>query len=400
MGEAEYTVDEETFTLWTGIVLTCNSIAIQKEYYTCTQDCASCEETPFSYGVQTWEDAIGGVDTCYSNSATLAAPAADADEGVATVVTTSSWQFTEESEADEVDTYFDFILDNTCIGDGQPEIGDEEEGVECISYQDLICENPFEKTGYNLKKACAIFKDLDVSPFNSTIFVPTDTAFENFDALLDDSGVDLSPEQVGEIVLFHGTDETLLFEDLDCSAKVDMWCAESCGQSRTKCMKAEDGFVVKFQKGGGNRKNDLLPEIVVADLLTCDGNVVHIISQVMLPNDIDKLDNGPPSPGDDDENGPPSPDDDDNGPPSPDNDVDDDDGLPAPPGDDDDNGPPSPGDDDDNGLPAPPGDDDDNGPPSPGDDDDNGPPSPDNDDDDDPGLPAPPGDDDDNGPPM
>merc|ERR1712028_222408 len=222
-----------------------------------------------------------------------------------------------------------------------------------------------------------IFKDLDVSPFNSTIFVPTDTAFENFDALLDDSGVDLSPEQVGEIVLFHGTDETLLFEDLDCSAKVDMWCVESCGQSRTKCMKAEDGFVVKFQKGGGNRKNDLLPEIVVADLLTCDGNVVHIISQVMLPNDIDKLDNGPPSPGNDDD-----------GPPSPDNDVDDDDGLPAPPGDDDDNGPPSPGDDDDNG------------PPSPDDDDDDGPPSPDNDDD---GLPAPPGDDDDNddnGPPM
>merc|ERR1711865_1355713 len=198
-----------------------------------------------------------------------------------------------------------------------------------------------------------IFKDLDVSPFNSTIFVPTDTAFENFDALLDDSGVDLSPEQVGEIVLFHGTDETLLFEDLDCSAKVDMWCVESCGQSRTKCMKAEDGFVVKFQKGGGNRKNDLLPEIVVADLLTCDGNVVHIISQVMLPNDIDKLDNGPPSPGDDDDNGPPSPDDDDDddGPPSPDNDVDDDDGLPAPPGDDDDNGPPSPGDDDDNNGP-------------------------------------------------
>merc|ERR1712028_306871 len=205
-----------------------------------------------------------------------------------------------------------------------------------------------------------IFKDLDVSPFNSTIFVPTDTAFENFDALLDDSGVDLSPEQVGEIVLFHGTDETSLFEDLDCSAKVDMWCVESCGQSRTKCMKAEDGFVVKFQKGGGNRKNDLLPEIVVADLLTCDGNVVHIISQVMLPNDIDRLDNGPPSPGDDGDNGPPSPDDDDNGPPSPDNDVDDDDGLPAPPGDDDDDGPPSPDNDvdDDDGLPAPPGDDD------------------------------------------
>merc|ERR1712028_163580 len=177
-----------------------------------------------------------------------------------------------------------------------------------------------------------------------------------------------------------GTDETLLFEDLDCSAKVDMWCTESCGQSRTKCMKAEDGFVVKFQKGGGNRKNDLLPEIVVADLLTCDGNVVHIISQVMLPNDIDKLDNGPPSPGDDDDNGPPSPDDDDDdGPPSPDNDVDDDDGLPAPPSDDDDNGPPSPGDDDDNGPPSP--DDDDDGLPAPpGDDDDNGPPSPDDDD--------------------
>merc|ERR1711865_1308339 len=129
------------------------------------------------------EDAIGGVDTCYSNSATVATTAADADEGVETVVLTSSWQFTEESEADEVDTYFDFILDNTCIGDGQPEIGDEEEGVECISYQDLICEDVDESTGYSLTTACAIFKDLDVSLSKSTIFVPTDTAFENFDAL-------------------------------------------------------------------------------------------------------------------------------------------------------------------------------------------------------------------------
>lgn len=155
--------------------------------------------------------------------------------------------------------------------------------------EDLICEEVDESTGYSLTTACAIFKDLDVSPFNSTIFVPTDTAFENFDALLDDSGVDPTPEEVGEVVLFHGTDETLLYQDLDCSAKVDMWCAETCGQSRTKCMKTDDGNVVKYQKGGGNRKNDILPEIIVADLLTCDGNVVHIISEVMLPNDIDKL---------------------------------------------------------------------------------------------------------------
>merc|ERR1712028_65494 len=87
---------------------------------------------------------------------------------------------------------------------GQPEIGDEEEGVECISYQDLICENPFEKTGYNLKKACAIFKDLDVSPFNSTIFVPTDTAFENFDALLDDSVSTCPRNRWGKLSCFMG----------------------------------------------------------------------------------------------------------------------------------------------------------------------------------------------------
>lgn len=290
--ETEYTMDGNTFTSYTGVVLMCNSVAIGKNYFSCNKDCQKCDDEPFQYATQTWENAQIGTDapTCYANAATVAA-GADAEDGVETVVLTSSWTFTDDSEPEEVEKYMQFVLDNTCVGDGPPEIDEEEAGVTCLSYSDMICEELDDSSPYTLTTACTIFKDLDTDePFNSTIFVPTDTAFENFDTLVGISDVDrLSDDNLMDIVMFHGTEQPLLYSDLECSGLIDMWCVDSCGQSRTKCMKTEDGNVAKYQKGGGNRKNDMLPEIIVADILACNGNVIHIISEVMLPNDIDKI---------------------------------------------------------------------------------------------------------------
>lgn len=89
-----------------------------------------------------------------------------------------------------------------------------------------------------------------------------------------------------EIVTYHGSWDAYLYDDLLCSEKIEMWNGVD---SRTRCERTEDGNIDKFQKGGGNRDNDLLPKIILADVLACGGNIIHIVSEVMLPNDIDKI---------------------------------------------------------------------------------------------------------------
>ena len=59
----------------------------------------------------------------------------------------------------------------------------------------------------------------------------------------------------------------------------------SGGLSRTMCLKDE-----YYQKGGGNRKNDLLPKIDFKQgTKACDG-VVHVVDEVMLPNYVPDFD--------------------------------------------------------------------------------------------------------------
>jgi len=82
-----------------------------------------------------------------------------------------------------------------------------------------------------------------------------------------------------------------LYNDLGCTEKHEMFNGES---SRTKCRTNDDtGVVEKYQKGKGNNininKNNVdvllgLPKIIIADIITCDGSIMHIVNEIMLPN--------------------------------------------------------------------------------------------------------------------
>lgn len=125
--ETEYTIDDETFTLYTGIVLSCLSTGISKNYYFCNEGCTKCDDEPFQFGTESWDDD----GPCYSNSATVGTE----DE---TMVLTSSWSFDSSADKDDIQAFLDFAMENTCIGDGPPTIEEEEEEGICLTYSDYI----------------------------------------------------------------------------------------------------------------------------------------------------------------------------------------------------------------------------------------------------------------------
>ena len=119
-----------------------------------------------------------------------------------------------------------------------------------------------------------------------TVFIPTDDAFATLGELLDQADVVLDDKANEKILMFHATPGMVLSTDLSCTGKLEMF---DSGSSRTKCGKAEQVDYL-IQKGSGNRKNDNEPIIIAADIMACDESVIHIVSQVMLPNFIDDLD--------------------------------------------------------------------------------------------------------------
>ena len=115
-----------------------------------------------------------------------------------------------------------------------------------------------------------------------TLFAPPDSAFDAISGNIRN----FSAEVFLRVILFHGADGVVDADDLKCGDLVDMLDA---GSSRFICRKNSDGEDILFEKGGGNRKNNILPEIVQANVVACDG-MIHVVDQVMLPNFIDKFD--------------------------------------------------------------------------------------------------------------
>ena len=115
-----------------------------------------------------------------------------------------------------------------------------------------------------------------------TLFAPPDSAF----AAISGNIRHISEDDFYRVILFHGADGVVDADDLKCGDLVDMLDA---GSSRFICRKNSDGEDIVIQKGGGKRKNDILPEIVQANIVACNG-MIHVVDQVMLPNFIDKFD--------------------------------------------------------------------------------------------------------------
>ena len=97
-----------------------------------------------------------------------------------------------------------------------------------------------------------------------TLFAPPNSAFDAISGPL----ATLSGNDLVRVILFHGVVEA---DDLECGELVGMLDA---GSIRTSCHKNSDGDDIIVQKGGGNRKNDILPEIVQTNIAACNGNFI------------------------------------------------------------------------------------------------------------------------------
>jgi len=313
--ETDYSMDGEEWTAFTKVEITCTSAGVGKRYYDCkdSNDCSDCDdENPFQYAVATWDD-VNNIDSdyCYSSTATVEDEDEDededsnlnsSDETLDTIVVTSSWKFVKGSDEDDVTTFLNFYTDNSCIGDGIPDgtaddadsdadsdsdsDSDSSDDV-CATIEEVFCgdEYPAEELTTLCNFYDALFPEPPSSPV--TIFAPTNDSFDRLQELINVNDKDeLDDIIVANILRFHSMDGAILYNELECKELHEMMNNE---MSRTKCIKNEDGLIEKYQKGGGNRKNDLLPKIIVADILTCDGSIIHVVDEVMLPNYVDVI---------------------------------------------------------------------------------------------------------------
>ena len=152
---------------------------------------------------------------------------------------------------------------------------------------ELLCSS--EAAG-SFTVLCDFFSDANIEELfegqSVTVFAPTDTAFASLFALLEETGTEVDEETLSEIFFFHATMGMVTSSDLECGGLIEMAAG---GSSRTKCATKEWGEDYLIQKGGGNRKNNIEPVIIAADIMACDDSVVHVITEVMLPNYIGEL---------------------------------------------------------------------------------------------------------------
>lgn len=135
---------------------------------------------------------------------------------------------------------------------------------------------------------CGLYEAADLPDGAYTLFVPTDAAFTALFDMLDANDVELDDSTIAEIVGFHIHEGMVMAKDLECGGLLEM---VSSGSSRTQCGNMDDGsgMIYLIQKGGGNRKNDLMPYVLYPNIMLCE-SVVHVMSEVLLPNFIPDLD--------------------------------------------------------------------------------------------------------------
>mmetsp|Transcript_25259 Transcript_25259/g.59116 ORF Transcript_25259/g.59116 Transcript_25259/m.59116 type:complete len:354 (-) Transcript_25259:168-1229(-) len=250
--------------------ITCTPWGIYDRYSTCTDaTCSDC--TPSSVSYYTYDEfLVESLDGfCFKSSFSF-------DPTTFTNLQTTSFEFTEDADMDTADQYLDSIAKNSCIADALSEVGGEtsdetsKEESSCQTITDLICD----KEDFGVM--CEFLKSGILDGESYTLFAPKDEAFSDVGKMLET----LDDDDASKVFLFHATKLTLKAKDLNCSTLIVM---VDGGLSRTIC---KDGDFI--QKGGGNRKNNLLPVITETDMMACNG-VVHVVSEVMLPNFIDEF---------------------------------------------------------------------------------------------------------------
>ncbi|VEU41966.1 unnamed protein product [Pseudo-nitzschia multistriata] len=144
---------------------------------------------------------------------------------------------------------------------------------ECNYFIDLVCNSTDFSTICELISLSDATNEA-INEGNWTIFVPTNAAFEKLNSDLVDNVLNCTTA-LDDFLGFHSAanGELVKYADLECGGVVEMANGD---ESRTVC---QDGKI--FQKGGLNAE-DSMPEIISADIETCEG-VLHVVDKVLLP---------------------------------------------------------------------------------------------------------------------
>jgi len=171
-------------------------------------------------------------------------------------------------------------------GSGDVSASADDSDGSCETIEELLCSGSLSD---KFTVLCSLLQATPIPALTLTIFAPTDAAFGNLLALLGaTSAADVPAETLTAILMFHVAPGQTMKADLECGQLLPMI---GSGSSRTKCAApnrvAGQDFLI--QKGGGNRKNNIEPTIIFSDIMACNDSVIHVISEVMLPDFIDKV---------------------------------------------------------------------------------------------------------------
>jgi len=150
----------------------------------------------------------------------------------------------------------------------------------CESIKKIICAIKNTKTFCDMvsmvEKRNFELNDKLLGGTSFTVFAPTNEAFENVTAQLDE----LSDKEIDELIMFHFNENTVkTYDDLECTSRI---YSLTGSPSRTKCRRKSPGVYTKYQRGDGNLELDQFPKIDIKTKEACDG-IIHRVDQVLLP---------------------------------------------------------------------------------------------------------------------
>jgi len=263
--------------------ITCTPWGIYDRFSSC--DDATCTDcTPDSVSYYSWDetglDSVEGV--CFFSSYSF-------DPTTFKNLQDVSFVFADDANMVDAATYMDTLAANSCIADGVEATEDEKEEAapaeedededNCLSLPELVCaQGGFSILCDFLKEDPAIYETASNDLY--TLFAPSDDAISDIAELFES----LDDEDTNRVILFHITTGVLKSEDLVCKSPSTLLEMVEGGSSRIVC-NGEGDIILK---GGGNRKNNLLPVVIDTDIMACNG-VMHVVSEVMLPNFIDEF---------------------------------------------------------------------------------------------------------------
>jgi len=253
-------------------------------YFTITGAIENCDDFGFAFDA---DGLIAGSIDCgfLSGAGNLEDPSIEFGEED----DDAEMQMDDDMEMQETDDDAIISASGDASGDGSMMSADGDDAVgsdSCETIVETLCTGVLSD---RFTVLCSLLEGVPLPALSLTIFAPTDEAFGKLLGLLGvGSAADVDQDTLTSILMFHVSAGMTMVDDLKCGGLLPMI---GSGSSRTKCAapgrtQGED-FII--QKGGGNRKNDIEPTIIFPDIMACNDSVIHVISEVMLPDFFDKV---------------------------------------------------------------------------------------------------------------